>query len=295
MRTAPKSPAAALALLALLTVTLAALPAAPLMAQEGVAPQGEANGWRELEPGLSFREFQIRDGGMEIAALRIDPARFIFTLCASSLDGRPARTLREWGEQYDLTAAINASMYLPDGKTSTGYLRQGEHVNNRRMAERFGAFFVAGPDRPGLPDAAILNRDAHDWRELLPHYALVIQNYRMINNERNILWSPGGPMYSISAVAEDGTGHILFLHCREPVEAHAFAQHLLRLPLDVRTVMYVEGGGQAGLLVRSRSLRRELAGKPSSPFFVTGNLRAPLPNVLGVRAKQPHADGIPPY
>ena len=291
MRTAPKSPVAALALLTLLAVTFAA----PLTAQGDAAPQDGTNGWRELEPGLSFREFQITDDGMEIAVLRIDPARFAFTLFASSLDGRPARTLREWGEQYDLTAAINASMYLPDGKTSTGYLRQGEHVNNKRMVQRFGAFFVAGPDRPDLPEAAILNRDAHDWREMLPHYALVIQNYRMIDNKRHILWSPGGPMYSISAVGEDGTGHILFLHCREPVEAHAFAQHLLRLPLDVRTVMYVEGGGQAGLLVRSRSLRRELAGKPSSPFFVTGNLRAPLPNVLGVRAKQPHADSIPPY
>lgn len=121
----------------------------------------------------------------------------------------------------------------------------------------------------------------------MDHYNLVIQNYRMINAERRILWSPGGPLYSISAVAQDGEGQILFLHCREPVEAYSFAQQLLHLPLNVRTVMYVEGGAQAGMLVRSASLKRELAGRSAADFLVTGNIKAMLPNVLGVRRKQP--------
>ena len=107
----------------------------------------------------------------------------------------------------------------------------------------------------------------------------------MISSDRRILWSPGGPLYSISAVAEDGEGHILFLHCREPVEAYAFAQQLLHLPLDVRTVIYVEGGGQAGLLLRSNALRRELRGKSVADFLVTGDSAALLPNVLGARKK----------
>ena len=176
-------------------------------------------------------------------------------------------------------------MYLPDGSTSTGYMRQDGHVNNKRLVQRFGAFFVARPDNPDLPPAAILDRDSPDWRQRIDHYGLVVQNYRMINAERRILWAPGGPLYSISAVAQDGDGQILFLHCREPVEAYAFAQQLLHLPLDVRTVMYVEGGAQAGLLVRSASLRRELAGRHAVSFLVTGNLKATLPNVLGARRK----------
>lgn len=256
----------------------------PPAGQRGVDQKGEA-AWTMLEPGLAFGEFQLNDSEARLTALRIDPARFDFLLCASSRDGRPARSLSDWGEQYDLTAAINASMYLPDGSTSTGYMRQGDHVNNKRLAQRFGAFFVAGPDSPGLPPAAILDRDNPRWRQMIDRYALVVQNYRMINDQRRILWAPGGPLYSISAVAQDGGGLILFLHCRAPVEAYAFAQQLLHLPLDVRTVMYVEGGAQAGLLVRSASLRRELAGSHAPSFLVTGNLKALLPNVLGVRRK----------
>ena len=257
--------------------------------------QGRAD-WRELEQGLFFGEFQLNDGDARLSVLRIDPAYFDFTLCTRSQDSGPSRPLNEWGEQYNLSAAINASMYLPDGSTSTGYMRQGEHINNGRIVQRFGAFFVAGPDEPGLPLAAIIDRDNPLWRQQMERYSLVIQNYRMINADRRILWSPGGPHYSISAVAQDGDGQILFMHCRQPVEAYAFAQQVLHLPLNVRTVMYVEGGGQAGLLVRSAALTRELVGLSPSGLLVTGDLRAVLPNVLGARRKvaHTHSEGLTP-
>ncbi len=193
--------------------------------------------------------------------------------------------MQEWSEKKDLIAAINASMYLPDGQTSTGYMRDGEYINNKRMVERFGAFFVADPDDPDLPQAAILEKDDDIVKELLPHYRLVIQNYRIINSQRRILWSPGGPLYSISAVAMDGDGNVLFLHSQVPIEAYAFAQQLLHLPLDVRTVMYVEGGGQAGLVIRSHKLTREVQGQNIVDFLITGNRAARLPNVLGIRRK----------
>ena len=113
----------------------------------------------------------------------------------------------------------------------------------------------------------------------------------MINDERRILWSPGGPLYAISAVAEDGAGKILFLHCREPLEAYSFAHALLHLPLDVRTVMYVEGGMQAGLVIRSPGCIRSCADGTWPIFWVTGNVRAQLPNVLGIRRR--HAPALP--
>lgn len=269
-------------------------PADAAAAKGGVDAQGRAD-WRELEPGLLFGEFQLNEGDARLTVLRIDPAAFDFTLCSRSQDGGPSRQLNQWGEQYNLVAAINASMYLPDASTSTGYMRQGSHVNNGRVVQRFGAFFVAGPDEPTLPKAAILDRDNPLWRQQMDHYDLVIQNYRMINADRRILWSPGGPHYSISAVAQDGDGQILFMHCRQPVEAYSFAQQVLHLPLNVRTVMYVEGGGQAGLLVRSAALTRELVGLSPSGLLVTGDLRAVLPNVLGARRKngEGNSDGNP--
>ncbi|MBQ9406491.1 MAG: phosphodiester glycosidase family protein [Desulfovibrio sp.] len=252
-----------------------------------IGEDGPPPGWRNLEPGLQFGEFQLEDRAARLTVLRIDPGHFDFVLCARSQHGGLGRTLRQWSEEHNLTAAINASMYLPDGSTSTGYMRQDEHINNGRLVRRFGAFFVAGPADPSLPAARILEKGTPQWREQLDKYRLVVQNYRMISADRRILWSPGGPLYSISAVAEDGAGQILFLHCRRPIEAHSLARQLLQLPLDVRTVMYVEGGGQAGLLIRSPALTHEEGGLSLGDLLITGNLRATLPNVLGVRRKKP--------
>ena len=53
--------------------------------------------------------------------------------------------------------------------------------------------------------------------------------------------------------------------------------------LGVRTVMYVEGGAQAGLLVRTDKLSREISGAHAPSLLITGNLKAPLPNILGAR------------
>lgn len=261
---------------------------------EADAALPEAPRWNALEEGLEYAEFSLQsEAGQQasLTVLRIDPELFDFRLYASAAHKHPALTLGQWADSHDLVAAINASMYLPDGVTSTGYMRQDDYINNKRLVRRFGAFFVAGPRQEGLPRADILTREDPQWQELLEQYRLVIQNYRMINDERRILWSPGGPLYAISAVAEDGTGKILFLHCREPLEAYSFAHALLHLPLDVRTVMYVEGGMQAGLVIRSPGLHQELRGRHLADFWVTGNVRAQLPNVLGIRRR--HAPALP--
>ena len=87
------------------------------------------------------------------------------------------------------------------------------------------------------------------------------------------------------------------------MEAYAFAQQVLHLPLNVRTVMYVEGGAQAGIFLRvdneaAKSLPPSFAGasthaSPEGTIHVwkgrqsllntRGNPDAPVPNVIGIR------------
>lgn len=242
--------------------------------------------WTELEAGLEYGEFDRGDESKStIVLLRFNPAFFTFRLHSISEEGGQAQTLRQWADKHSLVAAINASMYLPDGRTSTGYMRHHEHVNSKRVVGRFGAFFVAQlyqPDGEQSPSATLLDKDIDPWETELPKYVSVVQNYRMINAQRRVLWSAGGPLYSISAVGKDGAGNILFIHCREPIEAYTFATLLLGLPIDVRTVMYVEGGAQAGLLVNTSKYARAWAGRSPVDFLITGNINAPLPNILGV-------------
>ena len=243
--------------------------------------------WQELEAGLQFASFapSRTEHATSIDMLRIDPALFRFSVHSVSAEGPAPHSLAAWAEQHDLALAINASMYLPDHTTSTGYLRYGAHVNNPRIHSKFGAFFVAEPDTPDLPPAAILDRECDPWEERLPRYMLVVQNYRLIDTEGRALWLPGGPEHSIAAVGQDRQGHILFIHCRVPMTGEAFAAALLRMPLALRSLMYVEGGSQAAMLVRSPKLRRLWLGQSSITFLHPPENGAALPNVLGVQRR----------
>lgn len=253
-----------------------------------VAHPAHAGTWSDVDTGLQIAVFsppETPEGPTVLVALRIDPNVWDFSLHTATGDGGTPLSLGAWAERLGLTAAINASMYLPDVRTSTGYLRAGEHINNQRITTKFGSFFVADPDDPSLPGADLLDRTTDPWSERLPHYRMVVQNYRLISANRRILWPQGGPVYSIAAVGQDASGSIIFLHCREPMTAYDFATMLLTLPLDIRDVMYVEGGPQAGLLLHTQEQTRIWMGRHRADFWGTGNAEAPLPNILGVKRR----------
>lgn len=268
----------------------------------------EAPDWQFLAQGLEIAFFPGLDGqgkALEMVILRINPRDFVFSVHAATQEGQP-QSLTSWARRHGLTAAINASMYLPDGLTSTGYLRVGGHVNNSRMGERLGAFFVSEPGeaegrkrdatpaaRDTLPEATLLDRTVDDWRNLLPRYRNVVQNYRIISADRRILWKPGGPRHAIAAVGRDGKGHILFIHCREPLTGADFGSLLLELPIDVRLVMYTEGGSQAGLFVQSGPVRRIWTGRHPADIWTSGGLAVPLPNVIGIRPRTRETEALP--
>jgi hypothetical protein len=276
-------------------------PAGALGAQPGPRSRGPEIPWRTLLQGLELAELplsppQEEDGTnatpalppentrSSAVALRIDIARYTFTLHMASQD-RP-RSLPDLARRHGLVAAINAGMFLPDMVTSTGHLRDAGHVNNPRVVEKFGAFLVAGPKVPGLPRAALLDRTEDDWQKALQRYSLAVQNYRLNNAQGKVLWSEDGPPHSIAALSQDSSGRILFLLAPEPVRPAAFAAALLRLPLGLRTIMYLEGGSQAMLLVRAGNVDKVWVGRRGHGFLDSpGQPDALLPNVLGLRPR----------
>jgi hypothetical protein len=280
--------------------------------EKGAQPAPERLRFGLVEPGLELAQTTAAPTGrgtpgLLFTILRIDPKLHEFVLCMASEEGRPL-SLPDWSLARNLRAGINASMYLPDGTTSTGCMRNGASINNGRCGERLGAFFVAGPTKPGLPNARILERNSPGMPALLGDYAVVVQNFRFMDSRGNLLWRSDTPVYSMAAVAEDEAGRILFIHCREPVPGETFAAALREFSLSLRTVMYVEGGAQAGLFLRldgpDEPARGEAAQAQDSACFplpdggeihiwkgmqsiinTLGNPQAPLPNVIGIRRR----------
>lgn len=245
--------------------------------------------WVPLEHGLdiSLLSYENKQDGnvaqrFVIRALRIDTTLYDFVLCSARWEGISPLSILEWADSKKLLAAINASMYQTDGLTSTGYMRSGEKTNNSRIVRRYGAFFVAGPRQPGLPRAAVLDRERDDWESLLPQYDIVVQNFRLMDAGGRQLWPESGPRHAVAAIAEDLNGRILFLHCESAVSVHDFVEALkIHRGLNLNSAMYVEGGSEASLFVRLATESVAWNGLSPKTYFYE-SAAAPLPSILGI-------------
>ena len=262
---------------------IAALAFAAMLASLPALAQGP-DGFIRLEEGLWMARLEtslkpvLGDGG--VVVLRIDPARRELTLVTASEHGGEPRTLDGWAREFDLAAAINASMYLPDGMTSTGYMKNFDHVNNPTINQQFGAFLLFNARDPELPAARIVDSQREDVDELLPLYGSAVQNFRMVGGGEAVWEGDSGP-HAVSCVGEDDQGRILFIHSSSAVLVRDLARALVELPLGLVTVMYVEGGQQAGLFIETPAdAAQPLAAMTSQPTLW------PVPSVLGVESRQ---------
>ena len=240
--------------------------------------------WQPLSPGLEVGRFS----DPPVVVVRVDPARYDFRLLsAKTLGLKGAPTAPEWVERHAVAGVINASMFQGDHLTSVGYMRDGEKVNNGRWSKD-KAVFVSQPLVAGLPPARILDRSCEDAASLAGKYRVVVQNIRMIDCARRNVWAPQPRKWSTACVGTDAQGRVLLIHVRAPYTTHDLIDVLLRLPLGLQRLMYVEGGPEASLYVEvgGKVVVSEVGSFETGFFESDGNVAFwPLPNVIAFAAK----------
>lgn len=277
-------------ILALLAAAAVAAAAADCRAAGGPETPAAADPrpWRILEPGLELGEFEAPlPGGKRrarIHVLRADTGLWRLRLLNTSAPGEgELHSAREWCDRHGLTAAINASMFQKDYRTSVSLMRAGGHVNNSYLSKdnTVLAFDARGDS---VPPVRIIDRTCEDLETVAENYGALVQSIRMVSCRGNNVWSPSRRRHSIAAVGMDRSGRFLMIHCRDPFSTHDLIDVLLQLPLDLAAAMYVEGGPEAQLFVRAGGLEREFVGS-----FETGIVESdlnrigwPVPNVIGL-------------
>lgn len=248
--------------------------------------RADAVPWDVLEPGLEFGRFVLPavDGGAAVNVLRIDPGRHELVLLNASANDDVPLTPRQWARSRGLVSVINASMFQEDLLTSVSLMRTGEHVNNSYQS-RDKTILAFDPLADELPDVMIIDRECESFSDWKPRYGTLIQSIRMISCKGRNVWRAEGKRSSVSAVALDSSGRVLFIHSAHALSTHDLIDSLLVLPMDIVRAMYVEGGPQAQLYVESSGRIMEFSGKLNPLFGNTGGLAWPLPNVIGVRRK----------
>jgi phosphodiester glycosidase len=188
--------------------------------------------------------------------------------------GRPL-SAREWCARGGLVAAINASMYQTDHRTSVSLMKTATHVNNPRLSKDRTVLAFDRLDA-SVPPVALIDLDCDDFGGLRGKYGTLVQSIRMISCRGANVWTQRPQHWSTAAIGRDAQGRVLFIHVRSPYSTHDLIDILVELPLGIERAMYVEGGPEAQLYVNSGGREREWVGG------VENHRAWPVPNVIGI-------------
>lgn len=243
--------------------------------------------WQALEPGLDLATFdgpRPAAGDGKITVVRVDPARFDLRLLNASAPGEGAlRTARAWAARVGAVAAINASMYQEDYRTSVGLMRTRDHVN-RGTLSRDKAVLAFDPLASGVPRVRMIDRECENFGVASQGYGTLVQSIRMVSCDRRNVWGKSDRRFSTAAIGVDGAGRVLLVHARSPWPVHLLVDSLLALPIGLARAMYAEGGPEAQLYVHAGGREVELVGGYENALDVAVETRGawPVPNVIAV-------------
>ena len=274
---------------------LFALLASLVASKPGVTPSASrqtkpAIAWQQLSPGLQLGEYvptlKSEIGDSKITILRVDPKFYAFRLLESVQFKDQHRTAAQWCQQQKLVACINAGMYEPDGRSS-GYMRSGKLLNNPTFNSDNSILAFGRPDG-GQPEIKLIDRTCEaDWEQQAKRYQACSQSIRMIDCHRNNSWAPKPRRWSSAVWGMDADGYALLIFCRSPYTMHDYVDILLNSPLNIQQAMYLEGGPEASLYVKSGTTVRNLFGSYETGFNENDDAKVafPLPNVIGIVKK----------
>jgi hypothetical protein len=262
--------------------------------QQGSNPiANSAGGWQKLADGLELGIFDSPQpaeiGDSKVRILRIDPARYELKLLNASVSkkGRPL-TAKQWCRQNGLVAAINASMYQEDFKTSVSYMRTRTHVNNPRLREKDMTILAFDRLAAGVPRVKIIDRQCEDFRLWKNKYGSLVQSIRMISCKGKNVWRQQPKKYSTVAIGVDEADRVLFIHVGSPYSTHDLINILKKLPIEIARAMYTEGGPQAQLYIKTGAHEYDFTGHSEIDFSNKANslFSWPIPNAVGVSLRK---------
>lgn len=250
--------------------------------------------WKELLTGIYYAEvenpYHSKIGDNMITLVRINPEIIDADVYSATSYDSIKRTVMKWSEDYDLNVVINAGMYNLDNTLfAEGFLKSNSKMNNPRFKESFRMFAVFKPNKEKLKIFDMVDAENEIIEGLVENYNSAFQSIRMIDcHARQVIWKPRRTIYSSMCVLGiDKNNQVVIAFTRTPLSANQMSSLLLHLPINIRSAMYLEGGPEACLYIKTPDTVIQKNGSFVSTTFPTDtNTRYwNLPNVIGFKLR----------
>lgn len=250
--------------------------------------------WTDIDNGLTYSEcngpYISKFSDSKVSILKINPSFFNFELVLASDSDSTLHTIAEWCEIKNLQAGFNAGMYsLKDHISGSGFTMNFNHINNKKVNESFNALAVFNPKDKAYQSFRIVDMTNEDWKSVLNNYNSCFQSIRMIDNNGKAVYWKHKPVLrcSMCILAIDKSDNVLFIFTRSPYSVNEMINFLLNSELHIKTAMYIEGGPEASLYIKTQQNEIIKFGSYVSnacPNDKNTELRK-MPNIIGVRKK----------
>jgi hypothetical protein len=201
----------------------------------------------------------------KLVIIRANPARTPLELYNSRTS--PSLNVEAVANRNGYSVVINAAMFAKDYVTSIGYMKNFDYVNNPKVSPRLRGFLLFHPKNKNSPAVKIGGEGD------LNAYHTAFQSHRVWVPGSGPLWKKGKTVdYRIGLVGVDAGNRVLFFFHPDLVDVHDMVARILELKLDLKGLLYLDGGNHATLY--------QAAGYGNQSW----NTWMALPNLLGLKA-----------
>lgn len=230
--------------------------------------------WAPLNESVPGIEFVKITGDFTI--LKIDAALAPLTLINAS-ETKELRTLSATADKNQMVFATNAAMFRDDNSSSIGYMRNFEHVNQKKFRGNLKAILAWNPKKKNLPPVKIVIKEESNWEKKIGEYETVFESYRLIASDGKggwtPTWKPGQTVaHHVGFAGIDGEGKLLIFFHVAGIDVYEFTNRIMALGLDVKKLMYLDGDFHGGIYYG-----------PGSQIRSEGGGFLAVPNIFGVK------------
>lgn len=253
----------------------------------------QATDFDTLVPGIEFLQLDAPKksilGDSKLTVLRIDPSRFEFELYTATAHKKQKVTAQELGDSLDYLVVFNAGMYeLADGFTHRGYLKSENHFNNKTLNPSYNSMLALSPSDTTQAHCQLIDLTCESWKTIQTKFAAFAQGPRMIDcNGQPMSWNKKKQSCSMLVASTDNEGRIYLIFSRTPYTHNEMISFLLQLPYQLTKTIYLEGGPETSLYIRTPTMTLSCIGSyVSQTYPVDTNVDFwKLPNLIGIKAK----------